>query len=168
LKKISATLFGLVLLLAFQAGSVFANSTMDGFIDGALGSKYKYGGTTTSGFDCSGFTGYIFNKMGIELTRSSRDQATQGKKVAKADLIEGDLVFFDTSGSNNGGITHVGIYVGDGNFAHASTSRGVVIEKLDSSYYKSRFVTARRILDTEAYEKYAVVAESADSTTTTN
>lgn len=164
-KKITATLLGLVLLLAFQAGSAFANSQMDGFIDEALGSKYKYGGTTTSGFDCSGFTGYIFKQMGIELSRSSRDQATEGQKVAKADLIEGDLVFFDTSGANNGGITHVGIYIGNGKFAHASTSRGVVIDELNSSYYKPRFVTARRILDESAFEKYTVVAK-ADSDTT--
>lgn len=157
-KKLSAILFGLVLLLTFQAGSAFASSEMDGIIDDLIGVKYQYGGTTTKGFDCSGFTGYVFAKMGIDLSRRSVDQATQGVKVAKADLKAGDLVFFDTTGKNNGSISHVGIYVGDGSFAHASTRQGVVIDKLESSYYKSRFVTARRVMDDNAFEKYAVVA----------
>ncbi|MHA7967785.1 C40 family peptidase [Paenibacillus sp. CAU 1782] len=158
-KKLSAVLFGLVLLLAFQAGSAFASSEMDGIIDDVIGVKYQYGGTSTSGFDCSGFTGYVFAKMGIDLSRRSVDQASQGVKVAKADLKAGDLVFFDTTGKNNGSISHVGIYVGDGKFAHASTRIGVTIDELDSSYYKSRFVTARRIMDDKAFDKYAVAAQ---------
>ncbi|RJE85542.1 NlpC/P60 family protein [Paenibacillus sp. 1011MAR3C5] len=159
-KKVSIILAGLVLMLAFQAGSAFASaSKMDGFIDELIGTRYSYGGTTTKGFDCSGFTSYVFNKMGIDLPRRSADQAGAGTKVAKADLQPGDLVFFDTSGKNNGGISHVGIYVGDGNFAHASTSKGVIIEKLDSSYYKPRYVTAARILDESQIEKFIVAAE---------
>ncbi|MCR2807838.1 C40 family peptidase [Paenibacillus soyae] len=155
-KKVSMILAGLVLLLAFQAGSAFASaSKMDGIIDDLIGTRYSYGGTSTKGFDCSGFTGYVFDKMGIDLPRRSVDQASEGTKVAKADLKPGDLVFFDTSGSNNGGISHVGIYVGDGNIAHASTSKGVTIDKLDSSYYKSRFVTARRVMDEETFKTYA-------------
>lgn len=159
-KKISSVLLGLVLLLAFQAGSAFASSAseMDGFIDGVIGTPYSYGGSTTRGFDCSGFTGYIFKKMGIDLPRRSVDQATVGTKVAKADLQPGDLVFFDTSGKVNGGISHVGIYVGDGNFAHASTRYGVTIEPLNGSYYKSRFVTARRVMDDKEFQTYAVAA----------
>lgn len=159
-KKVSIILAGLVLMLAFQAGSAFASaSKMDGFIDELIGTRYSYGGTTTKGFDCSGFTSYVFNKMGIDLPRRSADQAGAGTKVAKADLQPGDLVFFDTSGKNNGGISHVGIYVGDGNFAHASTSKGVIIEKLDSSYYKPRYVTAARVLDESQFEKFVVAAE---------
>ncbi|RJX36847.1 NlpC/P60 family protein [Paenibacillus pinisoli] len=159
-KKVSIILAGLVLMLAFQAGSAFASaSKMDGFIDELIGTRYSYGGTTTKGFDCSGFTSYVFNKMGIDLPRRSSDQAGAGTKVAKADLQPGDLVFFDTSGKNNGGISHVGIYVGDGNFAHASTSKGVIIEKLDSSYYKPRYVTAARVMDESQFEKFVVAAE---------
>lgn len=123
-------------------------------IEDVKGTKYKYGGNTTSGFDCSGFVRYIFDKMGYELPRRSADQASEGTKVAKDDLVAGDLVFFDTSGSNDGDITHVGIYVGDGKFAHASTSKGVIIDSLDSSYYKPRYVTARQILSDEDYETY--------------
>ncbi|MEK3884867.1 C40 family peptidase [Paenibacillus sp. PL2-23] len=154
-KKVSMILAGLVLLLAFQAGSVFASaSKMDGIIDDLIGTRYSYGGTSVKGFDCSGFTGYVFGKMGLDLPRRSVDQASVGTKVAKADLQPGDLVFFDTSGHNNGGISHVGIYVGDGSFAHASTSKGVTVDKLESSYYKSRFVTARRVMDEETFKTF--------------
>lgn len=155
MKKVTAMLLGLALLLAFQAGSAFADSKMNGFINDVIGTPYKSGGSTTKGFDCSGFTSYVFDKMGIDLPRRSVDQATVGTKVAKADLIAGDLVFFDTSGGNNGAISHVGVYIGDGKFAHASLSRGVVIDNIDSSYYKPRFVTARRVLGEEAFNTYA-------------
>ncbi|MFD0957818.1 C40 family peptidase [Paenibacillus chungangensis] len=157
-KKISALFAGLALLLAFQAGVVMASSEMQESIDKVIGTKYKYGGNTTSGFDCSGFIIYIFNQASVDLPRRSADQATVGTKVAKADLKPGDLVFFDTSGKNNGNVSHAGIYVGDGSFAHASSSRGVVIDKLDSSYYKTRYVTARRVLDEESYQAFAVEA----------
>ncbi|WP_442051996.1 C40 family peptidase [Paenibacillus sp. 2TAB19] len=155
MKKVTVMLLGLALLLAVQAGSVFADSKMNGFINDVIGTPYKSGGTTAKGFDCSGFTSYVFAKMGIDLPRVSSDQATVGTKVAKDDLIAGDLVFFDTSGGNNGAISHVGIYIGDGKIVHASVSRGVVVDKLDSSYYKPRYVTARRILSEEAFTTYA-------------
>jgi uncharacterized protein YgiM (DUF1202 family) len=110
-----------------------------------LGKKYVYGASGPNAFDCSGFTSYVYKKMGIELPRTSRGQATVGQKVARNNLEIGDLVFFDTNGGNNGRISHVGIYMGDGNFIHASTgSRKIRITSLNSSYYKGRFVTARR------------------------
>ncbi|ANY66408.1 C40 family peptidase [Paenibacillus algorifonticola] len=152
LKKVTALLVGLVLMLAFQAGSVFASSKMDGVIADLIGTPYQSGGTTTKGFDCSGFTKYVFDKMGIDLSRTSQAQSNDGSEVKKSDLIAGDLVFFNTSGK---GISHVGIYVGDGKFAHASSSRGVIISKLSESYYADRYVSATRVMSQDAYDKYA-------------
>ncbi|WP_256710587.1 C40 family peptidase [Paenibacillus sp. FSL H8-0548] len=155
MKKVTALLMGLVLLLAFQAGSAFADSKLNGFIDGVIGTPYKSGGTSSKGFDCSGFTSYVFTKMGIELPRTSVAQSKAGTKVDKTDLIPGDLVFFDTVGGNNSSVSHVGIYIGDGKFAHSSSSRGVVTDKLNSSYYETRFVTARRVMNDESFEAFA-------------
>jgi len=160
LKKITALVLGLVLLFTAQAGSVFASSTqMEDMIEEAIGSPYKSGGTTVKGFDCSGFTTFIFDQMGIELPRTSKSQADSGTKVEKSELKQGDLVFFDTAGNNNGVVTHVGIYVGDGSFVHASTSRGVVTDKLSSSYYAKRYVTARRVMDENTFAQYATVVK---------
>ena len=108
-----------------------------------IGTRYAYGGTTTAGFDCSGYVSYVFNQHGIKLSRTSSGMYASGEKVDKSDLIEGDLVFFNTTGK---GVSHVGIYVGDGNFAHASTSKGVRIDKLnDPHYWGKRYVGAKRI-----------------------
>lgn len=85
-----------------------------------LGVKYVYGGSSPKGFDCSGFTSYVFDQYGINLERVAANQAGQGKKISKSDLKAGDLVFFDTNGGHNN-IGHVGIYIGDGKFIHASS-----------------------------------------------
>ncbi|WP_054025879.1 C40 family peptidase [Bacillus sp. FJAT-28004] len=152
MKKITAILLGLVLVFAFQAGSAFADSKFNGIVNDLIGTPYKSGGTSSNGFDCSGFTSYVFEKMGIDITRTSGSQAKEGTKVAKADLIPGDLVFFDTIGGNNSAISHVGIYIGDGKFVHSSSSRGVVTDKLNSEYYEGRYVTSRRIMDADSYQ----------------
>lgn len=112
-----------------------------------LGMPYRYGATGPKSFDCSGFTSYVFKKSGIELPRTSRSQSTVGKKVSKSNLQTGDLVFFDTSGKNNGAINHVGIYIGKGQFIHASSgshAKKVVISDITTGFYKKQFVTARR------------------------
>jgi len=161
LRKVSVFTFALALLLAFQVGSVFADSKLDKEIAPLIGTDYKYGGTTTKGFDCSGFTGYVFNELGIDLPRSSRDMFSWEKstKISDEDLRAGDLVFFNTSGS---GVSHVGIYIGNNKFAHAA-SKGVTITSLDESYYAKRYLGARRILDDETYKNIAteIVAEEA-------
>lgn len=163
MRKVSVTLFALALLLAFQVGSAFADTkldktTLEKTIAPLIGAKYKYGGTTPSGFDCSGFTGYVFNELGLDLPRSSRDLFSweKSKKIADEDLRAGDLVFFNTSGS---GVSHVGIYIGDNKFAHAA-SKGVTITSLDESYYEKRYLGARRILGDEYYKKIATVPEA--------
>lgn len=108
-----------------------------------MGVKYIFGGASPNGFDCSGFTMYVFSKFGIDLPHSARSQAVLGAAVSKSDLIPGDLVFFQTYTS---GISHVGIYIGNNNFLEASSSRGIAITSLSSSYYKTRYKGATRIL----------------------
>lgn len=107
------------------------------------GSRYRYGGSSRGGFDCSGFTRHVYAKNGICLPHNSSAQAQCGKKVSRDELKAGDLVFFSTT---RRGISHVGIYVGDGKFVHASSSRGHVrVDSLNEGYYKERYRGARRV-----------------------
>jgi cell wall-associated NlpC family hydrolase len=109
-----------------------------------LGAPYLYGGTTKDGMDCSGFTSVVYtNALNTNLPRSTRDQYQIGNDVEKKDLQFGDLVFFNTTGYNP---SHVGIYIEDDLFAHASVSYGVTISSLESTYYKDRFVGAKRVV----------------------
>lgn len=114
-----------------------------------LGKKYVWGGNGPKTFDCSGLTKYVYGKVGVTLERVSYNQATQGIKVDKSKLQIGDLVFFSgiNASSSSTKISHVGIYIGNGEFLHAAnSSRGVVIDELNSDYYKKHFVTARRVI----------------------
>ncbi|NUQ69894.1 MAG: C40 family peptidase [Chthonomonadales bacterium] len=107
------------------------------------GARYRYGGASRGGFDCSGFTSYVYRKQGVSLPHSAAAQSRIGKKVAKSALKAGDLVFFATTGR---GVSHVGIYSGNGRFIHASSARGRVREdSLNSGYYSERYRGARRV-----------------------
>ncbi|MCA9780610.1 MAG: C40 family peptidase [Candidatus Eremiobacteraeota bacterium] len=106
-----------------------------------IGVPYKWGGTNPNGYDCSGFVQEVFRLSGHSVPRMADAQYEKLEKVDRAELILGDLVFFNTDGS---GVSHVGIYSGDGKFLHASSSRGVIESGLEESYYASRYVGASR------------------------
>ncbi len=109
-----------------------------------LGITYVYGGSSATGLDCSGFTVIVFNELGVKLPRVSRDQFNTGAPVNRDELLEGDLVFFDTTGQ---GVSHVGIYLSDGEFIHAASNPGKVTKsKLEEAYYAQRYLGARRVL----------------------
>jgi cell wall-associated NlpC family hydrolase len=105
-----------------------------------VGVPYVFGGTSRSGFDCSGYTQYVFKGSGISLPRTAAEQFNVGSSVKQAQLQSGDLVFFTTYAS---GASHVGIYIGGGSFVHASNS-GVRTSSLSDSYYAPRYLGARR------------------------
>jgi cell wall-associated NlpC family hydrolase len=106
-----------------------------------LGVPYVFGGTSTSGFDCSGFVQHVFAMLGIGLPRTADAQYDFGKPAIGGPR-PGDLVFFDTYG----GVSHVGIYLGKGQFVHASSSHGVMVSHLSDSYWAARYVGAKRLI----------------------
>ena len=111
-----------------------------------IGYKYKSGGATpTTGFDCSGFTSYVFKQFGISLNRSSSGQIKNGIAVNKNDWQQGDILVYKNESKT--AIGHVGIYIGNGNFIHSANKKeGVKITSTSSSYYSQRYVGARRVI----------------------
>ena len=109
-----------------------------------IGLSYRFGGNSpTQGLDCSGFMQYIFKRsMGITLPRTSAEMATVGQQVDRANLKPGDMVFF----GGGGRVSHVGMYIGNDRFIHAPrTGRDIEITSMNGNYWKSRYITARRV-----------------------
>ena len=134
-----AGLRGLAEGIAARTSMIAANLTKSAMR--FLGVPYSFGGTTARGFDCSGYVQHVFAMLGIRLPRTADAQYEVGQRVAQVE--PGDLVFFQTYTS---GASHVGIYVGNGNFVHSSSSHGVEVSALRDSYWSARYLGAKRIL----------------------
>ena len=109
-----------------------------------IGVPYVWGGESPSGFDCSGFVQYVFKQHGIRLNRTVVTQYQHGYAVSKSNLQPGDLVFFQNTYQS--GLSHIGIYIGNNQFIHASSSQGVTISSLSNSYWASHYHSSRRVL----------------------
>lgn len=124
------------------AVEVLSNVTLYKFIDDWYGTRYRMGGTTKRGIDCSAFTGsLLFFVYGFSVPRTAREQYKASEHLNKEELKEGDLVFFNTKG----GVSHVGLYLSNNHFVHSSSSNGVMISSLDDPYYSHRFIAGGRI-----------------------
>ncbi len=111
-----------------------------------VGYPYVYGGSSPKGFDCSGFTSYVYRQFGYSINRSASNQLDNGTSVSMGELQPGDLVFFKKSGTGSKRASHVGIYIGGSQFVHASTARvGVIVSNMSDAYYTTGFVGGRRI-----------------------
>lgn len=108
-----------------------------------IGVPYRFGGTDTRGFDCSGFIQYVFRKEGMTLPRAADEQYRMGKKISRSALRPGDLVFFSTYEK---GVSHSGIYMGGGSFISATSSSGIAVADMTGGYWSERYIGAKRIL----------------------
>ncbi|WML46849.1 C40 family peptidase [Neobacillus sp. PS3-34] len=143
LKLVAFLLVAVPLLTQGQTNVKAAEQTeLTEYAKNFIGVPYVWGGTTPQGFDCSGFLSYVFKEYGVQLPRTSAEQFQQGEKISTNEMVPGDLVFFTTYKS---GPSHAGIYLGDNKFIHASP-HGVEIASLNLSYYKSRFLGAKRFI----------------------
>lgn len=114
-----------------------------------IGTKYRYGGETKLGVDCSGLVMKVYGKVcGVKLPRTTREQVRYCTKVARNKIKPGDLVFFASSKSEDK-VSHVGLYIGDGRMIHASSSRGVVISDFDTGYWAKRYFTGAKVENAE-------------------
>ena len=124
------------------------NFELFNFINQWWSTRYRFGGSDENGIDCSSFTEKLLaNVYGTSVPRTSKEQFLSCKKVASKELVEGDLVFFNTSSSRRRrkGISHVGLYLGNNYFVHSSVSEGVTINSLNDEYYRKKFISGGRI-----------------------
>jgi lipoprotein Spr len=133
-------------LLNTQAEEV-KNAKMFEFIDDWYGTPYRLGGTTKKGVDCSAFTQFLFTSVyGLSIPRTAREQYNLTSRISRTQLKEGDLIFFNT----RGGISHVGVYLQNNKFVHASTSGGVMISDVFDEYWARKFVGVGRLKNKES------------------
>ena len=127
---------------AKRSNSHIAKKKSEKFIEKWWATPYRYGGATKDGIDCSAYSGTLVHDVyGTVLSRTARSQYQECDKIKKENLREGDLVFFKT----RRGVSHVGVYLANGYFTHASTSSGVMISSLDEEYYSKRYIGGGRI-----------------------
>ena len=142
--------------VAIPSAATPSMAALVGEANGWLGTRYLYGGNTRDGIDCSGLVLAVYLKaLDIKLPRTSAQQQQFCRTISKRDMRPGDLIFFTVRGGSNVG--HVGIYVGDGNMIHASSSKGVIVTPISNDYFVRNFHSCGRV---EAYER-RLVAESA-------
>lgn len=123
------------------------NPKMFEFIDDWYGTPYRLGGTTKKGVDCSAFSQFLFTSVyGLSIPRTAREQYNLTNRISRTELKEGDLIFFNT----RGGVSHVGVYLQNNRFVHASTSGGVMISDIFDEYWVKRFVGVGRLKDRES------------------
>jgi hypothetical protein len=149
LENFSALQLKYAILLNIEVEQLEDLALLEG-VDEWYGTKYRMGGTSKKGVDCSAFVGAVYASVfGVSLPRTARDQYRSTQRISRTELQEGDLLFFNT----RGGVSHVGIYLRNNKFAHASVSKGVTVDDLYDSYYVKRFVGAGRIENKEPLAK---------------
>ncbi|MBM7703055.1 C40 family peptidase [Metabacillus iocasae] len=167
-KTVVAGIVGMGLLLPIYEGHSFVETThVEAAFDSSevvstakslLGTPYLFGGETPSGFDCSGFVQYVFESVGVYLPRSTDQQWQVGESITKSNLQAGDVVFF--SNTYREGISHSGIYLGNDEFIHAHSERGIEIARLTSSYWTEKYTGAKRYEGLDVASESAIVKES--------
>ena len=141
IEKCNELQFKYAILMEEEVESI-TNEKLISFLEEWYGIPYKYGGGTRMGVDCSAFSCMMMDSVyNLNIPRTCREQFVAGKRIKQDQLLQGDLVFFNTTG----GVSHVGVYLGHRKFVHASTSNGVMISGLDDGYFKKRYVGSSRI-----------------------
>jgi hypothetical protein len=141
-----------------NSSHAFTSSMLDLFrnVCQHFGTKYRSGGQNPSGFDCSGFVRYMYDRgFNMQLPRTAKEMSLIGSKVEKNELKPGDLVFFQTNGSQ---INHVGIFIGADTFIHSSLGKGITEDQLKQNYYGKRFAGAVRLLETQGNNRTSSIA----------
>jgi cell wall-associated NlpC family hydrolase len=148
-EKCSALQFKYAQLLNREVETL-TNTYLFNFIDEWWGVRYRYGGTTMRGVDCSSYTGQLlYTVYAAKMPRTAREQYAVTTRVRRDELQEGDLVFFNT----RGGVSHVGLYLSDGYFTHSSSSSGVTISNLNEAYYSRKFISGGRVVEQKRAEE---------------